>query len=271
MLRRLQDYLDIYLVNGKTAIIGQFQYRMANLLWMVGMFAEPVIYLVVWSTIAEAQGGEVGGYTAGAFAAYYITWTMVRHFNIGLTPYDFEHRIKDGRLSGELLRPIHPFHFDLGYFLGWKIPTTIYWIPIGIALTLVFKPELNPAPWEVAAFCVALVTGFIMRFTLLWALGLITFWTTRVSAIFDVYFTAELLLSGRLVPLSLMPAWAQTAANWLPFQWAFAFPIELLLGRLTPREVLIGFGAQALWFAVGVLAVNWLWRNGVRKYSAVGA
>lgn len=270
MLRRLRDYVDVYLVTARTSIIQQFQYRLANLLWMIGMFAEPVIYLVVWSTIAEEQGGSVGGYTASAFAAYYITWTMVRHFNIGLTPYAFEFRIKDGQLSGQLLRPIHPYHFDLGFFLGWKIPTTIYWIPIGIALTLIFRPELNPAPWQIAAFCVALVTGFIMRFTLLWVLGLITFWTTRVSAIFDVYFTLELLLSGRLVPLSLMPVWAQGAADWLPFQWAFAFPIELLLGRLTPQEVWMGFGAQAIWFTIGAILLAWVWRHGVRKYSAVG-
>ena len=33
-------------------------------------------------------------------------------------------------------------------------------------------------------------------------LGMVTFWTTRVSAIFEAYFAAELLLSGRLVPVS---------------------------------------------------------------------
>ena len=41
------------------------------------MVAEPVIYLVVWSTIADLSGGEVNGLTAGDFAAYYIVWTLV--------------------------------------------------------------------------------------------------------------------------------------------------------------------------------------------------
>ena len=30
----------------------------------------------------------------------------------------------------------------------------------------------------------------------LWILGMVTFWTTRGSAIFEPYFLAELLLSG---------------------------------------------------------------------------
>ena len=43
----------------------QFQYRAANYMYMLGMVAEPVIYLVVWSTIAEQSGGSVDGLTAG--------------------------------------------------------------------------------------------------------------------------------------------------------------------------------------------------------------
>ena len=49
---------------------------------MLGMVAEPVIYLVVWTTIAEQQGGSVDGLTVGYFAAYYIVWTLVRNMNI---------------------------------------------------------------------------------------------------------------------------------------------------------------------------------------------
>ena len=39
---------------------------------------------------------------------------------------------------------------------------------------------------------------------------MVTFWTTRVSAMFEAFFAAELLLSGRLLPVALMPDWAQT-------------------------------------------------------------
>jgi len=106
---------------------------------------------------------------------------------------------------------------------------------------------------------------------LLWLLGMITFWTTRVSAIFELYFTLELLFSGRLVPLSLMPQWAQQTAAFLPFQWAFGFPIELLLGKLNPAQALYGLGAQVFWTLLGLFFVNLLWRAALRRFSAVGA
>lgn len=267
----MMDLLDYYRINAKVAIIGQLQYRVANILWFVQMAAEPVIYLVVWSTIAEAQGGSVGGYTAGEFAAYFIIWTLVRYFNIALTPWAFEGRILRGDLSPELLRPLHPFHFDFSYFLGWKIPQTIYWLPVAGLLVWVFKPTLHPELWQIAAFIAALFTGFLLRFVFLWALGLVIFWITRVNALFDLYFTLELLFSGRLVPMDLLPDWARQIANWMPFQWGFAFPIDLLMGRLTPYETLTGFGIQLAWILGGTAAIKILWHYGIRRYSAVGA
>ena len=43
----------------------QLQYRVATYFYMIGMIIEPVIYLVVWSTIAAQQGGEISGITPG--------------------------------------------------------------------------------------------------------------------------------------------------------------------------------------------------------------
>ena len=48
-------------------------------IWLIGMIIEPVMYLVVWQTVASGEGGSVGGYTMGDFAAYYITLMVVTH------------------------------------------------------------------------------------------------------------------------------------------------------------------------------------------------
>ncbi|PLS77742.1 MAG: ABC transporter permease [Chloroflexi bacterium] len=263
--------LDLYLQTMKMAMVVQFQYRVANYFYMIGMIAEPVIYLVVWTTIAQSQGGVVGGYTAGEFAAYYIVWTLVRNMNIVFTPYGWEFRIRRGELSGMLLRPVHPLHYDLAYFAGWKVVAIILWLPIAAILALIFRPTVSPTLLEVGAFFVAIWGAYLVRSMLLWALGLITFWTTRVGAIFELYFTLELLLSGRLVPISLLPRWAQQLAGFLPFQWAFGYPIEVLIGQLTPQQILYGFGMQALWILIGLGLIGLLWRSGIRRYSAVGA
>ena len=267
--RRLPWLADFYLTVMRTAVAEQFQYRAANYAYTIGMIAEPVIYLVVWSTVAEAQGGQVGGFTPGAFAAYYIVWTLVRTMNIVFTPYGWEERIRQGELSPMLLRPLHPIHYDIAYFAGWKVVAIVLWLPIAAVLSLVFRPQMEVTAVEAAVFVVAIWGAYLIRTMLLWLLGMVSFWTNRVAALYELYFTAELLLSGRLVPLALMPAWALGLVEVTPFQWTFSFPIEVLVGDLPAGRLVAGLAAQALWTAAGAVGVAVVWRFGVRRYTAV--
>ncbi len=269
-LARARALADVYVTEMRIAIAEQFQYRVANYLYMIGMIAEPVIYLVVWSTIAEQQGGEIGGYSPGRFAAYYIVWTLVRNMNIIFTPYGWEWRIRQGELSGMLLRPLHPIHWDIGYFAGWKVVVIVLWLPLAAILSLIFQPELAFSLVEVAVFAVAIWGAYLIRTVLYWLLGMVSFWTTRVGPLYEIVFTAELLLSGRLVPLGLMPDWAQAIATVLPFQWTFGYPIEALVGGLPPERLFGGLAMQALWIVIGAVAIRLIWPIAVRRYGAVG-
>ena len=93
---------------------------------------------------------------------------------------------------------------------------------------------------------------------------------TRVSAIFELYFGLELILSGRLVPMTLMPPWVQNLSNYLPFKWTFYFPIDALVGSMSARELWTGVGMQVLWIVIGASLLNLVWRAAIKQYSAVG-
>ena len=267
---RLRSMVDFYATTMRTAVQEQFQYRTANYFYMFGMIAEPVIYLVVWTTIADQQGGSVNGLTAGYFAAYYIVWTLVRNMNIVFGAPYWEYRIREGDLNRDLLRPVLPLHYDIAWFAGWKVVMIVLWIPLAIGLSLVFDPTLSPNPQQIAAFAVAIWGAYLIRTMFQESLGMLCFWTTRGAAIFDLWMTLELLLSGRLVPMPLMPDWVQEIARFLPFQWAFYFPIETLVGDLSNAALVRGLLAQLLWILVGLAIFRVAWRSAIRHYSAVG-
>jgi len=269
LVHPLRGLLDVYLTEMRIAIAEQIQYRASNYFYMLGMVAEPVIYLVVWSTVATQQGGSVGGYTIGALAAYYIVWTLVRNINIVFTPYGWEWRIREGQLSAQLLRPLFPIVEDLGFFLGWKPVVVLLWLPIAFFLAVVFHPTITTSPLAILVFAFSLLGAYLIRSLNQSSLGLITFWTTRVGPVFQLYIAAELLLSGRLVPMSLMPGWVQTIADFLPFQWTFGFPIEALVGNLSNEQLLNGLLMQVFWIGVGAILVRVTWHFAVKRYSAV--
>ena len=237
---------------------------------MIGMIAEPVVYLVVWSTIARAHGGSVDGLTPERFAAYYIVWTLVRNMNIVLTPFAWEERIKDGTLLRSADEAGASDSRGPRRFMGWKVVVLLLWLPIAAVLVLLFSPTLSPTLLQCLVFFFAIWGAYFIRAIMQWSLGLITFWTTRVAAIFEAYYLTELLLSGRVFPLVLMPKWFQTVTWFFPFRWSFYFPIVALTGPIEDRDLFIGLGMQVAWilFSIGLLYL--VWPRAVRRFSSVG-
>src|SRR4029079_7795514 len=129
----------------------------------------------------------------------------------------------------------------------WKVVVIILWLPLAAFLSLLFHPTFHASLESVVVFFIAIWGAYLIRSLELWSLGMVTFWTTRVGPVFDVFFTAELLLSGRLAPLALRPDWAQELANSLPFKWTFSFPIEALIGGLPTSELVCGVFMQPVW------------------------
>lgn len=266
----LRSFAAIYAVQLRTTLAVQFQYRASLLIWLIGAVLEPLIYLIVWRTVAETQGGTVDGLTAGDFAAYYIVALVVNQITFTWVMWNWEEYVREGVLSAWLLRPWHPIHHDVSDNVAYKLLTFAILVPTVAALILIFRPTFHLQAWSVLAFVPALALAFALRFCMEWALAMAVFWTTRISAINQLYYVTFLFFSGRLAPLTLFPAAVAAVAWALPFRWTLSFPISLFLGQLTPRAALAGFGAQIGWTVVMFLLMRELWRAGVRRFGAVG-
>lgn len=263
--------LDVYAQQFRTTFASFVQYRASIFIWMISHVLEPLIYLVVWSVVSRSHEGSVGGISTGQFAAYFIVMMLVNHMTYTWIIYEYEYRIREGTLSFALLRPLHPIHSDIVDNVSSKLITLPFMFVAAALLALLFKPEFQFSLLAVAAFFPALLLACFARFLVEWTLALAAFWTTRVSAINQGYYVLALFLSGQVAPLSLLPYAAQVAATILPFRWMISFPVEVLLGRLTATEIILGLAAQAAWLGLAAVLLRAVWRAGVRAYSAVGA
>ena len=262
---------DLYIQQFKTTFASMVAYRASLLIWMIAHVLEPLIYLVVWSTVSNSGGGSAGGYTTAQFAGYFIVLMLVDHVSYTWIMYEYEYRVREGMLSPALLRPVHPIHADIADNISSKMVTLPFMLAIAGGMALLFHPQAAPRWWALVAAVPALALAFLLRFMAEWTLALAAFWTTRIGAINQTYFVAMLFLSGQMAPLTLFPAPIQVLAAVLPFRWMISFPVELLLGRLTPLDTLTGLGVQMAWVVLAFVLMRLMWRAGIRIYSAVGA
>lgn len=250
----------------------QWQYRANMVMYLLYWLVSPVVYLAVWTAVASSQG-SVGGLTANDFVTYYLVLLLVDTLTSDITIHLLAHKIQDGTLSGDLLRPVHPILTGtLVNNLAFKALTFAVLIPIWLVLCLLFAPDFSGVTAQTLLLAVpAIVLGFALAFLLGAMITCIAFWTTRVYALNEFYYALIVLFSGQFVPLELMPGPIQQVAQYLPFQLMKYFPVQLILGRLAPEQIVRNFLLGLLWLGIALALFSWVWRNGSRRFSAVGA
>ena len=250
----------------------QWQYRANLIMYLLYWLVSPIIYLAVWTSIANSKG-SVNGLTANDFTTYYMTLLIVDQITSNIVIHTFAYKVQDGSLSGELVRPIHPMLTNaLVNNIAFKGLTIMGFIPIWIILYFLYKPDYSGVTLENILLSIpAMILGFFVGFLLSATITSLAFWTTRVYSIHEFYYAMILLFSGQFVPLTLMPPLIQEIAWYLPFQLLIYFPVQLILGNLTDAQILQGFVSGLIWLTVSIVIFNVIWRNGVKRYSAVGA
>jgi ABC-2 type transport system permease protein len=250
----------------------QWQYRANLLMYLLYWLVSPIIYLAVWTSIAN-QKGSVNGFTANDFITYYMVLLICDQVTSNIVIHTFGYKIQDGTLSGELIRPIHPMLTNaLVNNIAFKALTIMGLTPIWVILYFLFKPDFSSVSITGILLAIpVMLLAFFMGFLLSATITVLAFWTTRVYSIHEFYFALILLFSGQFVPLPLMPKVIQDIAQYLPFQLLIYYPIQLILGKLSSAQIIQGYVMAFIWFGISMLLFNWVWRNGVKRYSAVGA
>ena len=264
----LKIYLRFWQVNWAE----QWQYRANLFMYLLYWLVSPIVYLSVWVTIANSQG-SVKGLTANDFITYYLTLLIIDQLTSEITIHILDYKIQDGTLSGDLLRPVHPMLTGaLVNNLAFKVLQMLAFIPIWLVLFLVFRPDYGSVtPASVLLAIPGIIIGFWLNFLLGAIITSVAFWTTRVYSVAQFVWLAVMLLSGQFVPLQLMPETIQTVAQVLPFQMTRYVPIEIILNRLPPEVMLRDYAVSLVWLVVFYFAFRWVWREGVKRFSAVGA
>lgn len=253
----------------RTNLAIMIEYRAEVVLWMMASLWV-VVMMVVW--IGVADGRAINGYAAADYVTYYMVTLFVRNMTAVWVSWELDYQIRQGLLSSKLLRPLHPVHHEITANISEKGLRIAIVVPIVIIVFLLMPhAPLDVRPLNVLAFLVSVALAWVITFFSDYIFGILAFWTSQSTAFGEVFFAFRTVLGGVLAPLAMFPDWLQSSLIWLPFRYMISFSVEIATGRLQPLDIAAGFGVQALWALLIVLATKLLWTRAMKSYSAVGA
>ena len=242
-------------------------YRGEVLIWILST-TMPLIMYAMWSTLAAEA--PLGRFDEPTFAAYFLSTLVVRELSAAWVVWELNWTIRTGALSPLLLRPYHP----LSYFALMNLAVLPFRIAVLMPVVVIAWASLPPLPY---ALTLAHLTLFVWTAFWAWVLtfavqcmfGVLALYTQQSLSFQDAWFGVWSLLSGYLVPLSLVPG-LQSVANWLPFRAMGSLPTEIILGHLDGASLWQGLIAQMIWVVAILLLVQAVWRTALRRFEAYG-
>jgi len=253
----------------RRSFAAMLEYRAMIFIWMLTNVM-PLVMLAVWFSLAE--GVPIAGYSQNDFVAYYLLITFVRQMTNVWVIWEIDYEIRHGDFSIKLLHPLNPIHEYIASHITDKFLRIAVMIPLGIIAWLIFPTlQYDFTIITGALFLIALVASWIIRFLSQYCFGLLAFWISESITLNEVWFAASLMLGGIVAPLDLFPANVQVIAKYLPFRFMFSFPVEIVSGRLTQTDLVAGIAAMLGWLLASIIVYRWLWRRGLKHFSAFGA
>jgi len=232
--------------------------------WVMG----PLVYLFVW--MAAANEGTSGEFGKDDFIFYYLCMMVINQLTYPVSNWTVGDVIRFGWFSTWLMHPVPPVYEAIATDIATKMICVPFSLAMTVILGLVLRPTLTFSLSAVLMFIMALLLAQGLRFLLAYVLALLTLWSDRADALLRLNDTLLFLLAGQVAPTALLPGILERVAVMLPYRYMLGFPIELLMGRLSRAQIWEGFGWQMGWLAVVAALHQFVWRRGLRHYTAVG-
>jgi ABC-2 type transport system permease protein len=179
--------------------------------------------------------------------------------------------IREGQFTVALLRPYSFYAFTFLRNLSWRILRTGLTAPFMLVLVFAYKSYLSSATiylgWE---FWVALIGGHLVSITFVLMMSMLALFVQEAQSIFELYYVPFMFLSGYLFPIGLLPEWARIVAKFFPFYFTTGAPTEILIGRLSGEAAMGAILTQIGWILFAFFMAQFLWRKGLKHYTAVG-
>jgi ABC-2 type transport system permease protein len=201
------------------------------------------VYISIWQAAAR-QGGS------GVYSSQMLVWYMAYSQSIlWITTFmiaglDIQIKVRSGAVALEMMRPVDFFLMTVSRELGSLVYSLLFrTLPIAAAFALAVGFYVPSGGLVWIWILLSVVLGAWVGMCLIYLVGISSFWTWEIGWCHTLQYSVNMLFSGYMVPLDLMPPWLEQIARGLPFAAQSFYPVRIYLQLSGPEALLPG----AIW------------------------
>jgi ABC-2 type transport system permease protein len=272
---RARKYYKIFRVTLVERMTYRADFLFSTFLRFLPMLTTILLWDAIYAGTKAADRPVPGGFSREQTIAYLLLVNISRMFSSmpGLAG-GVARDIREGTIKKYLIQPVDMISYLLSYRVAHKAAYIISSaLPYGVLFFICrsfFYGALPTDPWTWLAYLASLVLAFLVGFFFEASVGMVGFWFLEVTSLLYIVMSLNFFISGHMLPLDMLPRPWSTLLKWLPFQYMAYFPAVVLLGKVRGRELVFELFREVAWVVAFALLCRWLFRRGLRRYSAFG-
>jgi ABC-2 type transport system permease protein len=265
----MKKYLHVINIGLQSNLAYRVNYLTRTLFGFIPLFA----MLSLWRTIYRGHPGGTSGFSEAEMMFYYLLVAVVDVLTaVNEDDWQIAADIREGNISQFLLKPVDYLWYRLSLFFAGRIAfIAVAAVPLAIFILCFHQYVLPPASLTASLVVpFSLLLTALLQFFISYAMAMLAFWLLEISTFIFILFAFEYLASGHMFPLEILPPAIKSVLYFTPFPYQLYFPISIYLGKSAGVEMWRGLGCQLLWVVAAYVFARWMWRRGIKKYSAFG-
>ena len=258
----------------RTSLEERLVYRGDFAIGTMMRFLPIVTQIFLWAAIFNGSGGQrIGGMTYHEMVAYYMLTLVSRAFSSmpGLAN-QIAALVRTGDIKKFLIQPVDLLGFLFLSRVAHKL--AYYMVATGPFILMFYLARGFFSGWPdattMAAFILSLLLGYLLGFFLEACLGLVAFWFLEVGSLLFVYMLFSFFRSGHMFTLDILGQPYRTIVFLIPLHYLAYFPAAVFLGKVQGWDLVMGLSLEAFWVAFFFFLARFMFRRGVKRYSAFG-
>jgi len=270
MARALQPYAAVVGVRFRMLL----QYRAAALagLWTQLVFG--MVLIMIYEGFYRSSTADVQTMAFSQVASY--VW--LGQALLAMLPWNIDRElhamVRSGAVAYELCRPVDLYGLWYARAVAHRTaPTVLRAVPMVVFATVVL-PLVGLDEWRLeppvslaagAGFALALGCALALACAISTLVNITMLWTIQNDGVLIIVTSVVSLMSGLLVPLPLLPDWAQPVLRWLPFAGVLDLPYRIYNGHIAPDGLALVLARQLGWTLALVALGRWWLGRGMRR------